>query len=164
MKRIWAFLPVPILAIQLAAPAPAGAACHFLALCACTATASGVNFGNYNPVDSGHLNSTGTVSVRCTQLLPLPGSFTVDLSTGGSGSYATRRMTNGGSQLQYNLYRDVARSQIWGNGTGVSTDVTESFNGTRIVDRTINVYGRVFAGQDVSGGVYADTIVVTVVY
>lgn len=164
MNRIRAAAFACALALQLGAPPPAKAACHPQSTCVCGVSASGVNFGNYVPLDPSHLDIAGTVRVQCVQGQPRPLSFTVSLSAGGSGSYVARRMVGNGSQLQYNLYSDAAHAQIWGNGTGGSTDVTRSFNGQRVVDATISVYGRAFAGQTVNAGAYADTIVVTVVY
>ncbi|MBC7985520.1 MAG: spore coat protein U domain-containing protein [Sphingomonadaceae bacterium] len=149
---------------QLVAFGPARAACHAQSTCVCGVSASGVNFGNYNPLAPANLDIAGMVNVECIQSQPRPLSFVVNLSAGGSGGYATRRMVGGSSQLQYNLFRDAAHAQVWGDGTGVSTNVTRSFNGQRIVDDTINVYGRVFSGQTVNSGAYVDTIVVTVIY
>lgn len=164
MRRVWLLLLAVAALCGVGAITPAEAACHQNSVCICTVSASGVNFGNYNPVDPTNLDSAGAIEVYCTQSQPRPLSFDINLSTGGSGSYAVRTMTGPGSQLQYNLYHDAARAMIWGNGTGGSTDVTLSYNGQRIVDETVSVYGRVFSGQSPPPGAYADTIIVTVVY
>lgn len=163
MRRIRAFALACALVLPSVAPAPAMATCAPGSMCSCDVSASGVNFGNYNPLDTGHLDIAGTIRVQCTQRKKDPLSFDVQLSAGGSGGYAARWMAGSGSQLQYNLYRDAARAQIWGNGTGGSTTVTRSFD-TRNIDDTISVYGRAFSGQAVNAGSYVDTIVVTVVY
>lgn len=146
------------------APSPAKAACAPLSLCTCTVTATGVSFGNYNVVNAAPTDSTGTVRVRCTLLVALAGSFTVDLSTGSSGTYAQRTLHNGPSSLDYNLYTDVARTQIWGNGSGGSFRVTRNFTALLSVDQTVTVYGRIRSGQNVPAGSYSDTIIVTVTY
>lgn len=153
-----------MLAAYLFAPAPAEAACNVLSLCSCTVTATGVSFGTYDPLSSSPNDATGSVRVRCTLLLALNGSFTIDLSTGSSGIYAGRTMRNGASALPYNLYTNAARTQVWGNNTGGSTRVTQTFTGLFVVDRTTTVYGRMLAGQNAPAGPYADTIVVTVTY
>lgn len=148
----------------LALPAPAAAACGPRTSCVCEVSATGVNFGNYNPLAAGHADSVGSVTVNCEKNGPGALSFTVNLSPGGSASYATRRMAGGGgSQLDYNLYRDAARSQIWGDGTGGSTNATFS-DSTKNIQQTFSVYGRAFSGQTPTAGAYADIIVVTVVY
>ena len=102
--------------------------------------------------------------MRCTLLVALAGSFTVDLSTGSSGTYAQRTLRNGPSVLEYNLYTDVARTQILGDGSGGSSRITRSFTALLSVDQTITVYGRIRSGQNVPAGSYSDTIIVTVTY
>lgn len=146
------------------APSPAKAACNALAGCSCTVTATNVSFGNYNPLDGANNDATGSVRVRCILLVALVGSFTIDLSTGDSGSYTTRRMRNGANALTYNLYTTAARTQVWGNGTGSSVQVTRNFLALLSVDDTTTVYARIPAGQNVPAGAYGDTIVVTVTY
>jgi spore coat protein U-like protein len=153
---------VPLAA--LAMPAPAEAACDILALCTCTVSATGVDFGNYNPVSIMDNDSSGTVRVRCSLVLALAGSYTIQLSRGSSATYAQRSLTSGGSTLRYNLYTSNARNQIWGDGTGGSLSVTNNFTALLGVDQTTTVYGRVPAGQNVPPGSYADTILVTIVF
>ncbi|UIJ46869.1 spore coat U domain-containing protein [Sphingomonas cannabina] len=153
-----------LLASYLLWPSEARAACNPLSLCSCTVTATGVSFGTYNPVSSSANDATGSVRVRCTLLVALAGSFTVDLSTGSSNSYAGRTLRNGTTNLGYNLYTTAARNQIWGNGTGGTVNVVRSFTALLAVDQTITVYGRIPARQNVRAGAYSDTIVVTVTY
>lgn len=154
----------PVLAVLLLTPAPAQAACSPLSLCVCTVTATGVSFGNYNPLAPADTDATGTVRVVCTLLLDLAGSFTIDLSTGSSGSFSQRRLQRGSENLRYNLYVDAARSQLWGDGTGGSTRITRNFGALLNVTDTVPVYGRIPAGQNVAPGIFTDTIIVTVTY
>jgi spore coat protein U-like protein len=146
------------------APSPADAACNPSSLCSCTVTATGVSFGAYNPLSTAARDSTGSVRVRCTLLVALPGSFTVDLNAGASGTYANRTLRSGASSLNYNLFTDLARTQIWGNGAGGSVRVTHNFSNLLVVDRTFTAYGRIAARQNVRAGSYSDTITVTVTY
>jgi spore coat protein U-like protein len=145
-------------------PAPARAACAALSFCSCTVSATPVSFGSYNPVGTANLDGTGEVTVDCTLLAALAGSYTVDFSTGASGSYAIRTMKNGATDLRYNLYTDAAHTQIWGNNTGGSSRITRTFSGLLSIQLSNTVYGRVFGSQNVSAGTYSDTIVVTVTY
>lgn len=153
-----------ILAAWLLAPSPAQAACASLGSCTCTVTATPVSFGSYNPVATGTNDSAGTVRVICTLVASLAGSFTVDLSTGTSNSYAARTLRGPGGALTYNLYTNAARSLVWGNGTGGTDRVTYSFTAALGVDQSFTVYGRIPAGQNVAPGLYSDTITVTVTY
>ena len=138
----------------------------------CSVTATGVSFGTYDISLAAPTDSTGTVTVTCSYVPP--GGATdinvqASLSTGISGSFSPRQMTSGPAQLNYNLYRDAARSSVWGNGlagTGIATATLKVGpgvgNGTRSAD--FPVYGRVPAQQAVGLGNYSDTIVVSVTF
>lgn len=162
--RRYLVVAMALLGAMIVAPRPAHAACNPLSACSCTVTATGVSFGSYDPLSQVDNGSTGTIRVFCTLILALGGSFTIDLSTGASGSYSQRTLTKGASTLAYNLFSDSAYGQVWGNGTGGSTQVSQTFTSLLIVDRTLTVYGRIPAGQNVPAGAYADTIIVTVTY
>jgi spore coat protein U-like protein len=71
-------------------------------------------------------------------------------------------MSNGASNLTYQLYSDAARTMIWGDGTAGTVTVSAhvASNGTQ----NNTVYGRIPALQGVRPGAYTDTITVTVTY
>lgn len=133
----------------------------------CTVSAGSVAFGIYDPLAGTPLDSTGTVQVTCTSERPPRVTYEIQLNTGQSGSFAPRAMTNGMSQLTYNLYIDAARSAVWGNGTSGTAVITADYNltppGSTQTD-SYTVYGRVPASQSVTVGSYLDTITVTVVF
>lgn len=135
------------LALGLTAAAPAGAV-------VCTVTPQAVSFGSYDPLSSSALDGAGNINVSCDTLVP----FTVSLSTGSSGSFAERRMTAGADYLAYNLYSNVLRTVVWGDGV-TAGNVTG--NGTNV---DLPVYGRMPALQNVPAKSYADTITVTVTF
>jgi spore coat protein U-like protein len=70
-------------------------------------------------------------------------------------------MTKGGELLGYNLFRDAARTTIWGDGTS-GTSVYFDASPPKDTNVNVTVYGRVSAGQDVSAGTFADTISATI--
>ena len=132
----------------------------------CTVSAVPVNFGIYNPLAAVPATATGTVTVSCTvTVIGLIESWTVDLSSGNSGNFATRVLANGSSTLSYNLYTSAAYTSIWGDGSGTTSVVSGS---TLLAVGTTNnyytVYGRIPAGQDAAAGTFTDTIVVTLNY
>ena len=95
----------------------------------CSVTASGVAFGAYDPSLATADDSTGSIVVTCIYTGPGGGNnvnYTVTLSTGTSGSYAPRKLAAGASRLNYNLYRDAARTQVWGNASSGTTVITGS--------------------------------------
>ena len=57
-------------------------------------------------------------------------------------------MSNGASQLQYNLYLNAGRSVTWGDGTNGTSTIQDSLT---IVSGSINkiytIYGRIFGGS-----------------
>lgn len=132
----------------------------------CTTTALALGFGGYNPFSTVPLDSTGQVSVSCTgEVISALVNYTIRLSAGSSGGFVTRYMVQGGHQLNYNLYTNSSHSIVWGDGTGGTSTVTDSYSVDLLtVTRNYPVYGRVPALQKVMSGLYTDTIVVTVDY
>ncbi len=134
----------------------------------CTVTPSSVVFGNYDPTSTMPNLSSGNIAVSCGSLVLSVTPFTVALSSGTSGSMAARAMANGGSQLQYQLYTDSARSIVAGDGTGGSSTMSGTITNVAGAalgsgSTTMNVYGRIPAGQIMATpGNYVDTVLVTV--
>lgn len=137
----------------------------------CTVSAVGVNFGIYDPYLNTPEDSVGEITVTCTHLSgpAIEVRYTVTLSTGGSGSFAPRRLRAGPALLGYNLWIDPAMSSIWGNGSGGTVIVTGLLkvgpgvgNGVRTAVHPI--YGRIPALQDAAEGDYLDSIVATLTY
>lgn len=135
------------------------------ALASCSVSATAVNFGTYNPLSGTPDDAAGTVTFSCSGLSGVLMSWTVSLSTGNSGGYSPRRLSNGVSTLGYNLYTSAAHSSVWGDGTGVTSVVSDQML-LVLGPNTFNypVYGRIPAGQDAAAGSYTDTIMVTVNY
>lgn len=156
--------PVALLALGLLSGlAPQSA--H--ALAECTVSASPTAFGGYSPFSAAPLDTAGNVAVSCSLLgvVSLLVSYTISLSAGSSGVHASRTMFSGGSVLGYNLYTNSARTTVWGNGTGGTSTVSDGYVlGLLTTTRNYPVYGRIPAGQNVSAGLYADTITVQVDY
>jgi spore coat protein U-like protein len=143
--------------------------CDAATTVSCTASATGIAFGNYNPLSAAPNPSTGTLKVTCTGRGTGSANETVNvtLSTGLSNSYATRKMLSGANSLNYNIYWSTAYNQVVGDGSGGSfPGSTQPFTvpagGTNFATGTF--YGLVPAGQDVAPGTYADIITVTVSY
>lgn len=137
-------------------------------LSSCSVSATSVNFGNYNVFNPSPTDGTGTVSVTCTVLLVgLLVSYQVSLDQGSNGSYFPRKMqkTVGSGTLDYNLYIDNARQNIWGDGTSnTSVQSVSALLQVGTYNHTFDVYGRIPAGQNVTVGTYNDVITVTIDY
>src|SRR2546428_3479950 len=117
----------------------------------CTITTLAVAFGSYDPVGanlSAPLSGTGTVTVSCTR----GAAATIDLGNGSDFGSAARRMSSGSDFLGYGLYKDSARTQVWGSGMAGGT-MTSYFALTKGAT-AFTVYGGVPQGQGESVGRY----------
>lgn len=125
----------------------------------CTISTVGVVFGSYDVFATTPLDSTGSVTYTCSNVLGA--TITIDLSRGNASTFQPRQLRKGSTSLNYNLYRDAGTSQIWGDGTGGSVrygPVTPAENSAT----TVTIFGRIPARQDVSIGSYSDTITATI--
>ena len=154
-----------VLALILASGSgiPASAACLS---CICSVSATGLRFGNFDPISTTPTSSTSQLRLSCwTTGSPELVTYTVALSSGLSGNYGIRLMLGAGDQLAYNLYSDNAHTTVWGDGTGGSSTVSGSMKATRRRQRTdLTVYGQITPQQLIRAGNYSDSIVVTVTY
>ena len=132
----------------------------------CSASATGVAFGTYQPLTGPALNTTGTVTITCEAVVSILVSYTIELSIGGGSSFAARSMSGPSPRLHYQLYRDSADTQIWGDGTAGTYTVIDGYLLSVLVPVTKNytVYGVVPAGESASVGSYTDTVIVTLAY
>lgn len=120
-------------------------------------TALPMVFGVYNPLQFTDLVAQSSLSLTCVGL----GVARINLLAGlGGGGIRGRAMQNGAARLPYQLYRDSARTQVWGDGTaGTSTGTLGVFF---VASQTFQVYGRIVQRQDVPVGNYSDTVQVRV--
>jgi spore coat protein U domain-containing protein, fimbrial subunit CupE1/2/3/6 len=127
----------------------------------CTASTNNFNFGNYDVMNTVATTVTGAnlISVSCTGG---KGTMTVDLSTGVSGNYFPRTMiyASNANILAYNLYTTAGLTTVWGNGTGGTGNIVQTFKNKSTT--TFDVYGQITAQQNVVAGAYSDSITVTV--
>lgn len=124
---------------------------------ACSVAPTPVAFGAYSPFNVAPTDTAGTLRVSCDTVTV---GYTVLLSAGNAGSFSPRRLSSGRYTLSYNLYADALRTVIWGEGSGGSATVSGAFALPGAINHT--VYGRVYAGQNVGAGAYADTITITI--
>jgi spore coat protein U-like protein len=132
----------------------------------CTVAPSTLAFG---PVTTTALRDASTTfNITCnTAGLAILGSARVRLcvsigdGSGGVGQYLPRRMSSGSNTIQYQLYRDSARTLVWGATGNASVpnplviDLAYSvplLGGS--LTQQITVYGRVPAGQALTVGSY----------
>lgn len=123
----------------------------------CSLTVSPLNFGTNPGLLNAAVNASTTLGVQCSRTTPYSVALGAGLNSGNDVN--ARKMVLAGNSLGYQLYRDAARTQVWGM---VATDRVNG-TGTGLV-QSLTVYGRVPAQSTPPAGTYEDTVVVTVTY
>lgn len=119
-------------------------------------TATDLDFGNVSILDDSR-DQTSTIQLQC----PIGTVWRVGLNEGSHASGGVRRMAGpGGEHVRYELYRDSARNQRWGNAVGTDTSDGTGTGGTQ----SLTVYGRVPAQETPAAGTYSDTVTVTLTF
>ncbi|HEY8050296.1 MAG TPA: spore coat U domain-containing protein [Ramlibacter sp.] len=129
-------------------------------------SAGGLAFGGYDPYAANPTDTSVTLRITCDGTGRVEtATLDIALSPGVSGSSHGRKMIRLGSadSLQYNLFRDSARTSSWGMTPGldtVSRTLTVPARGT--VSTVVTVYARLPPLQDVSIGTYFDSVQLTI--
>ncbi len=132
----------------------------------CTITTTAVDFGNYDPIvanASAALDAPagGKITLVCSS----GASAKVTLSqganpdTGSTAAAPARRLKHGTDYLQYTLYSDAGKQDVWGDTAG--TGLAHTGTGAQA---DLDVYGTVPGGQNVPVGTYTDTVLATVTF
>ena len=119
----------------------------------CTVSSASLDFGP--GIDIGVVNDAeGLIAIDCAAET----AFNVQLDGGlAPGFSGDRNMSDGTSILQYLLFKDAARSQVWAAGDQVPGPAS----GTG----TVPVYGRVPIQSDGHApGLYTDEVTITLVF
>lgn len=129
----------------------------------CSVSAGNLSFGPYDPLSAAPVTTSGTITVSCNQSPPP----TVRIEIGPSavsGGFFPRRMQRIGAAdtLAYDLYVDPGASTVWGDGSAGTATQTQTVRKNQ--PWTATVYGVVPGGQDVTPGVYADSLAITIVF
>ncbi|WP_299313639.1 spore coat protein U domain-containing protein [uncultured Halomonas sp.] len=115
-----------------------------------------LDFGTQGLLNAA-IDTTAIVAPQCTNTTP----YQIGLDNGQHAADNTRRMHNGaGRYVEYELYRDAARSLRWGDildtdtlaGTGTGSAQAQP------------IYGRVAPQITPPQGTYSDTVTVTIYY
>jgi spore coat protein U-like protein len=119
-----------------------------------------LNFGSYEDGSPAAVLTTATIDLACRGI---GAASTHAIVTAGpsavTGVYQDRRLSNGDSRLQYQVYINSQRTIVWGDGTNDTQPVVVvAPNG----NSTFTVYGGLFQGQTGEVGRYSDTLLITV--
>lgn len=140
------------------------AACGGLG-CSCSVGTTAVTFGNYNPISATPTTANGNVAVTCSALVIFTASYVISMAKGNSSTYTPRFMNLAGVHLNYNLYTTAGFVSIWGDATGGTVTVSDSYTAIGLSEtRNYTPFGQIPALQTVGAGTYTDTVLVTVTY
>ncbi len=136
----------------------------------CTITASDVAFGSIDPLAGTEVDVSANIQIDCSEIVPALLDPTVgvciylDEGDGGSDGSVFRHMRQGSDILPYNLYKDAARTTIWGSDTAFPASGAQRVIVTlagllpSTGSLTVPVYGRVPAAvSDRPVGAYLST-------
>ena len=171
MKRI--LIPAAVAGSLLAAGAAEAATAttnmtvQMTVAASCTVSATTLDFGTQTLTNIGvNIDASSQLTVTCSNSAPYNIAMNAGANDAGGGITARKMLIGGGGTetIAYQLYRDAARTLVWGFTTsGGGADVVTG-TGTGAA-QSIDVYGRVPAGQNgIKIGTYTDTITVTVNY
>jgi spore coat protein U-like protein len=130
----------------------------------CTIATTPLAFGLYDVFAAAATDSTGTLTFRCSGPGNSAGNriaVTVGVSRGSSATFAPRTLLAGTATLGYNVFRDAARTAVWGDGSS-GTQVYTNGNVPRNTDIRLTLFGRIPPLQDAQAGAYTDTLTVTI--
>lgn len=116
-----------------------------------------LNFGQISGLPGPAVTATAAINMTCR----LGTDWRMSLGDGLHAQGTTRRMSNGsGAYARYELYRDAAMTQRFGQTVNVDQ---QAGSGTGS-NQSIIVYGKVPSAQNLIPGSYSDQVVVTVTY
>ncbi len=154
----------PLLALVCLAAAPMGAG----AATVCAASATPLAFGAV--AGNAAVDVDGTVTVGCQTLgvallstVRVRMCLNIGAGSGGPGQLTPRRMTSvAGDPLQFQIYRDPARVQIWGDNAASTAPTPRNVDFEYLVlllgatySTTVSMHGRVPAQPALAAGSYS---------
>jgi spore coat protein U-like protein len=135
-----------------------------ISLSQCNIRVTPMSFGNYDVFSSIPLDSSASITLDCSKDVTKADVTISESSISGTFNPRRMRKSGGSDLLDYNVFTDVTRTSILGNGTGGTTVVKlkRPTSKPEPWSQSIDVYGRIPPGQDVSAGNYSDSLTVTI--
>lgn len=131
----------------------------------CSVQATGMNFGTVT--SGGSYDSNGSITVNCVSGTPYAVALDKGTSTIPNARSTSFTHAQGTTQLGYELYKDVGKSQVWGDaGFGATYPTGTPVLGTGSGSpQQLTVYGHANIPSGnfiIPAGTYTDTVTVTV--
>jgi spore coat protein U domain-containing protein, fimbrial subunit CupE1/2/3/6 len=156
-------LLIPVVLAAVAASARAGSVTATLGVSAdvvenCRVSTRDLSFGVYDPLGSNagsDLDASTSLTVVCTK----GASVRVVLGTGEAQRGHVRQLSGAGQFLDYQLYRDSVRTQVWSTGD-LAVQIPSA--GGAHAPNILTIYGRIPAGQNILAGTFTDRVTASV--
>jgi spore coat protein U-like protein len=131
----------------------------------CSASSSGISFGSFDVLASGSRDTLGTITIRCYGNVGEKVTYSIALNRITLSSQ-NRTLLSGNNQLSYALFVDPSRTQSWGDGTGGTSVLSDSFYLDQTeTNRPYTIYARIPGGQTTNpAGSYNDTATIILSY
>lgn len=131
----------------------------------CTIADAALGFGSYTP--GNHQSGSTSFNVTCTLDAPFGVAMNAGSNGSGSGASVTRKMSNGTTYLNYQLYTNAAETTVWGTTCGSTAPYTNCVGGNGTgAPVALTVYGAIPATGNgataVGAGSYTDTVTMTI--
>jgi spore coat protein U-like protein len=139
----------------------------------CTIETRPLSFGVYDEFALADNDAIGQIIYTCEngngngpgiRAKPEDQGIRIEMAQGYGNSFAPRHLRGlQGEDLEYNIYLDANRRQVWGTGEGP----TQVYIDTHPPNRTsviVPAFGRIFARQDVAAGPYVDDVPVRILF
>ena len=129
----------------------------------CVVSGATLNFGSaIDPTSAAvPIDASTTMTVVCTSTTPYSVGFNAGTNAGGASNFGARAIKSGSHTIGYQLYSDVLRTTVWGDGTSSSSTLAGTGTGS---NQTLTIYGRMPSVTGAVPGSYTDTVTVTVTY
>lgn len=127
-------------------------------------TSEDLNFGVYNPLDNTSLTATFLVTVNClaSGINGLALSYSIGLDSLNQDAGARRTLNFNDNELSYNIYAGPLQSLVWGTLNSNAT-VNGQFLASPIDQTQFHLgTGVIPANQNIVGGDYVDTLLLTI--
>jgi spore coat protein U-like protein len=122
---------------------------------ACALTGGALDFGTYTAGQATDRDARVDIAYADCG----PGTITMELDGGGAADVNARKLRSGTNTLNYNLYRDTARANLFATGANARTATL-----TGVGSGTFAVFGRIPRSQAVPVGTYTDTVNITLTF
>jgi spore coat protein U-like protein len=135
----------------------------------CNVLLSLMAFGIYDTILPSTNDTSASIQVSCIPGLgnPLTTPYTITIAGTGSSNDSVRSVASGAYRLYYQVYKDAARSTVWGNGGSSGAGVASSVTSLTTLLPAIQIhiaYARMPALQTIPPGIYTGSLLVTIDY